>query len=92
MAASAAEGRHFGIMSAVFDAVARLARKREAVRKSDEQAVRSVQVGVDSAHLLRDVGFEGVAGPGGCVWRSGAYRTGVPRRDVGVRLLREARF
>jgi hypothetical protein len=62
MAVSAAEGRPFGVMSAVFDAVARLARKRGAVRKSDERAVRSVQVGIESAHLLRDVGFEGSAG------------------------------
>jgi hypothetical protein len=79
-------------MSAVFDAVARIAGRRRAVRKSDEHVGRAVQVGVGSAHLLRDLGFEAAGGPGGCVWRSGAYRTGVCRRDAGVRLLRDARF
>ena len=92
MAISAAEGRHFGAVAAVFDVVAQLAWKREAVRKSDERAVRSVQVGVNSPLLLRDLGFEASAGPGGCVWQSGAYRTGLSRRDAGVRLLREARL
>jgi hypothetical protein len=92
MASSAAEGLRFPVVATVFSLVMWLMGRRRAVRKSDERECRAVEIGVGSAHLLRDVGFEASGGPGGCVWRSGAYRTGVSRRDAGVRLLRDARL
>lgn len=85
-------GQRIAVAAALLSAVARIAGRREAVRKSDEPTVSTVGIGIRSPQLLRDVGFEASAGPGGCVWRSGAYRTGVSRRDAGVQLLREARF
>lgn len=92
MATSAAENARFPVVAAVSSVFARLVGMQSAVRKNDEQQVRPVELAVGSAHLLRDVGFEASAGPGGCVWRSGAYRTGVSRRDAGTRLLRDARL